>query len=121
MTHSSNSAQTPEELLQLLTDQAFGVGPGGVERLFEMASGKFRGRLGSIEVFRRAFGNELYAPLLRHDELRAEAPVVIGNSARAEVIVRAGDETVVYQVGLVFNTTEGAWRLSGIFREGVDL
>lgn len=124
MTSSNIGADSPEELLQLLTAHAFGEGADGVNRLFELASGKLRGRLGSLDVFHRAFSNELYAPLLRHDELRADPPTVIGNSARAQVTVRVGTETAVYQVGLVRTENgqhAGRWLLSGVFREGVDL
>ncbi len=101
-----------------------GRGAAGVAALYHLASDKLRGRLGSQEVFERAFGNTLYAPLLEHDELRAGAPVVIDGSARAELAVTVGGETAVYQVGMVLakhGDRAGQWCLSGVFREGVDL
>jgi hypothetical protein len=92
--------------------------------LYQYASDKLRGKLGDLAVFERAFGNELYAPLLQHDQLRAEPPTVIGDSARAQLEVRRGGELAVFQVGMVrsrHGDRAGGWTLSGVFREGVDL
>ena len=75
-------------------------------------------------VFGRAFGNELYAPLLTHDALEAGEPRVIESSARVTVTVtRAGDEAR-YLIGMVrlgHGPRAGRWALSGVVREGVDL
>ena len=92
--------------------------------LYEVASDKLRAKLGDMAVFERAFGNELYAPLLQHDELSAGPPAVIGDSARSQVVVRRKGEVAVYQVGMVLcrhGSRAGGWTLSGVFREGVDL
>lgn len=92
--------------------------------LYQYASDKLRGKLGDLAVFQRAFGNDLYAPLLQHDRLTAEPPTIIGDSARAEVEVQRGDELALFQVGMVrsrHGERAGGWTLSGVFREGVDL
>ena len=118
-------ASTPEELLARLKEEGFGRGVAGVRAIHGYSSEKFRSKLGTLEVFERAFGNDLYAPLLEHQTLLAAPPTVIGNSARSELVVttRTG-EVVTYQLGMV-RTSPGTgpveWRLSGLYREGVDL
>lgn len=118
-------AATPAELLDLLLTEAVGRGAAGVEALYRYASDKMRGKVGSIEVFHRAFGNDLYAPLLSHADMRAAEPTIIDDSARVELRVTAGaGEEVVYQLGFVrgrHGTRAGLWTLSGVVREGVDL
>lgn len=124
MSVASNSASSPDELLQLLLTSGFGRGQDGVATIYLYASGKMRSKLGDLDVFERAFGNELYAPLLGSQQIRAEPPVVIGNSARAELLVSFAGETVTYQLGMVRNLSgeqADRWSLSGLFREGVDL
>lgn len=104
--------------------EGFGRGPDGVEIIYAYASDKLRGKLGDLSVFQRAFGNELYAPLLSDHELVASAPTVIGDSARAEVRAFGTAGNAVYQVGMVrpvAGSRAGRWTLSGLFREGADL
>lgn len=118
------AADTAEDLLETLLEGGLGRGVPGVSTLYAYASSKLRGKLGDLSVFERAFGNELYAPLLAPQEISAGSPTVIGDSARSELLVRFAGETVVYQLGMVRNRhgdQAGRWSLSGLFREGVDL
>jgi hypothetical protein len=118
------ATDSPEELLATLLEGGFGRGVEGVSTLYAYASSKLRGKLGDLSVFERAFGNELYAPLLGSQEISAGSPTVIGDSARAELTVRFAGEVVLYQLGMVRNRhgdQVGRWSLSGLFREGVDL
>ncbi len=126
MTDGAGGAGAPsaEALLELLLAEAFGRGEAGVAAIYRYASDGMRRRVGSYEVFRRAFGNLLYAPLLSHDALSAGEPRFVDDSARVELVVSAGGEEVSYQVGLVrarSGTRAGRWTLSGVVREGVDL
>ncbi|NLG09643.1 MAG: hypothetical protein GX560_10395 [Deinococcales bacterium] len=117
-------APSAAALLERLVAEAFGRGEAGVAALHRYASDRMRGKLGGPEVFRRAFGNALYAPLLHHDGLRAAEPVVIDDSARAEVVVSYAGEEVRYLVALArsrYGERAGLWTLSGVARDGVDL
>jgi len=118
------AADSAEELLAALLARGFGRGAAGVTTLYAYATGKLRSRLGDLEVFRRAFGNELYAPLMQAADVHAEQPIKIGGSARAELRVQDAGQGATYQLGMVQERSgshSGKWRLSGVFREGVDL
>ena len=118
------AADSAEELLAVLLSRGFGRGAGGVTTLYAYATGKLRSRLGDLGVFQRAFGNELYAPLLQSSEVHAEPPVEIGGSARAELHVLHAGHGATYQLGMTQERAgphAGRGRLSGLFREGVDL
>jgi len=113
-----------EELLETLLQQAFGQGEAGVRTLHAYASPKLRSKLGDLSVFQRAFGNELYAPLLSSAGVRAARPQVIGDSARSELTLEQDGETVTYLLGMVRakgGPQDGRWCVSGVVREGVDL
>lgn len=121
---SDASAATPDELVSRLRAEAFGRGPEGVVALYAYASGKMRAKVGTLDVFRRAFGNTLYAPLLTHDGLEVGQPLVIGGSARAELTLTVGDQRVGFLLAMVQEARgdrAGRWTLSGVVREGVDL
>lgn len=111
---------TPEALLTLLVKEAFGQGEAGVNTIYAAASDKMRNKVGSVEVFKRAFGNELYAPLLNAEELHAGEPMFIGSSARVTLTAHSGGERVNYDVGMALSPA-GVWQLTGVVREGVDL
>ena len=118
------AADSAEELLAALLARGFGRGAAGVATLYVYATGKLRSRLGDLEVFQRAFGNELYAPLMQGAEVHAEPPTQIGGSARAELRVQHAGHSATYQLGMVQERTgphADRWRLSGLFREGVEL
>lgn len=118
------AADSPEELLALLLADGFGKGAEGVPTLYAYASGKLRSRLGDLAVFQRAFGNELYAPLLHARNMSAAEPAIIDSSARVELRTRQAGESVTYQLGMARERSgerAGRWCVSGLFREGVDL
>lgn len=118
------ATDSPEELLETLLQQAFGQGEAGVRTLHAYASPKLRSKLGDLSVFQRAFGNELYAPLMQAADVHAEQPMEIGDSARVELRVQEAGHGATYQLGMVRERSgphAGRWRLSGVFREGVDL
>jgi len=118
------AADSPEQLLETLLRLAFGQGAAGVATLHAYASPKLRSKLGDLSVFERAFGNELYAPLLSSQPVQADPPLIIGDSARSELRVKHTGETAVYQLGMVRakgGPQAGRWCVSGVFREGVDL
>ena len=118
------AADSAEELLAVLLSRGFGRGAAGVATLYAYATGKLRSRLGDLAVFQRAFGNELYAPLMQAADVHAEQPMEIGDSARVELRVQEAGHGATYQLGMVRERSgphAGRWRLSGVFREGVDL
>lgn len=120
----ARAAGSPEELLQLLLNEALGRGEEGVRRLFQLSAERLRSRLGELDGFRRALTNDLYSPLL----LGAPAPCgevsVIGESARATLVAEQGGDNVRFVVGMAVVRVEGGareWRITGLVREGVDL
>lgn len=124
-TTASEAVTSAEELLTFLVTHAFGRGVDGVEGLYQLASSRMRSKLGDLAVFQRAFGNDLYAPLLTHQQLRVADLATIAGSARAEVVVEgSAGEVITYLVALKLSrhgASAGTWQLSGIAREGVDL
>lgn len=119
------AADNAGSLLAFLVAHAFGRGGDGVEWLYQLASERMRSKLGDLAVFQRAFRNELYAPLLTHQQLSVVGLTTIGASARAEVVViGTADEVATYLVALKLSrhgASAGNWQLSGIAREGIDL
>lgn len=108
----------------MLLTRGLGRGAAGVPTLYAYAAPKLRSKLGALAVFERAFGNELYAPLLESTERSTGVPTVIDDSARCELQVTYQGEVITYQLGMVRNrhgSQVGKWSLSGLFREGVDL
>ncbi len=114
-----------ESLLEFLTTTAFGHGVDGVEWLYQLASTRMRSKLGDLSVFRRAFSNELYAPLITHRRLKIVELASIDGTARAEVAVEVNSgEVITFVVALKLSrhgASAGDWQLSGVAREGVDL
>jgi hypothetical protein len=118
------SAPSPAELLKALQAEAFGRGPAGVKALYAYASGRMRGKVGALDVFRRAFSNTLYAPLLAYPAHQVTEPTIIGDSARSELTLLIDGQAVGYLLGMVREQRGpggGGWRLSGVVRQGVDL
>lgn len=98
----------------------------GVARLYGCASERMRGAIGDLASFRRAFRNELYAPLLGHGTQARVGPFERhGDSVRATVSVTAEDGTTatyLFALGLSrHGERAGTWVLNGVVREGVDL
>lgn len=97
----------------------------GIDRVQALASDRMRATVGDAASFRRAFHNALYAPLLGHRRHTIERLERLGDSARGTVAVLSADgATVTYLVGLRLSrhgARAGAWLVSGVVREGVDL
>lgn len=114
-----------EELLDFLVTEAFGRGVDGVEWLYQLASSRMRSKLGDLTVFKRAFSNDLYAPLLSHQRLKVTDVTTVAGAARAQVEVEgSAGEVATFVLALKLNrhgASAGRWQLSGVAREGVDL
>ncbi|MFO7547012.1 MAG: ABC transporter permease subunit [Trueperaceae bacterium] len=107
---------------QLLGAFSRGDGPSA---LYEAASDRMRSKVGGPVVFRRAFANELYAPLANPIEAQAEPFAFVGDTARTTICVHGADGQHASYVLAVAKAKHGeragTWLVSGLVRDGVDL
>lgn len=96
----------------------------GVERLWELASERFRGALGGADALARALRNERWAPLRGWAELTPVPLERLGDSARQTWhVVGADGATAVFTVAVAvqrYGRLAGLWALTGLVREGAD-
>lgn len=92
--------------------------------LWDVATPRFRSKLGGPEHLADLLGNPAWGPLVGHRSVDIAGVHVIDDAARAEATVTAGDGTTVrYLVSLVRSPATGdgeggtpTWRVSGLVR-----
>lgn len=123
---NTDATQRDEALESLVTGllAAFARGD-GPNALHEIASDRMRSKVGGPEVFRRAFSNELYAPLARSAQVAAEPFEIVDDTARTTLRVTDEDgRSASYVLAVAVarhGERAGRWLVSGLVREGVDL
>ncbi len=86
-------------------------------RLWQVATPRFRSRLGGPEHLADLFGNPAWAPLLGHASAEIEDFDAIEGAARATLRVEARDGTVVRYLASLARDADGTtWRISGLVR-----
>ena len=109
----------PQALLQdvLVTFRAGSDPAAPAARLWEVATPRFRSRLGGPEHLADLFGNPAWAPLLGHASAEVEGFDAIEGAARATLRVEARDGTVVRYLASLARDADGTtWRISGLVR-----
>jgi len=118
-----DATSSPEALAQALA-AAFLHDDDPAAALHAVASERMRDKVGGLEGLRRAFANELYAPLVRCAGVEAAPWRLIDDTGRTVLRVRTpSGEAVAYVLAVArarHGEHAGRWRVSGLVREGVD-
>lgn len=118
-----DATSSPAALARALT-AAFTHDHDPAAALHAVASERMRSKVGGLEGLRRAFANELYAPLVRCAHVEVSPWRLIDDTGRTVLRVRTPTgEGATYVLAVAkarHGEHAGTWRVSGLVREGVD-
>lgn len=107
---------SPESLLGRVLGALTG-GSTGIEVLYHAFANSLRAKVGSLEDVTRAFGNELYKPLVGSGGARLDDIEVRGDVARATVSGTDGATYVVSLARRTYGHQAGAWVITALARD----